>query len=114
MNKFQQLISDNTSNTLKKRAGALATQAEIAQQTVVNTLRNKVSELKLKVDSLTDFAPDSTDSLQVGTKNWDPNKWAQDLQRTRWELKLAEDQLNIAEDTFDEYFKDEKPVTKEG
>ena len=31
MNKFQQLISDNTSNTLKKRAGALATQAEIAQ-----------------------------------------------------------------------------------
>lgn len=112
MNKFQKLISDNSSATLQRRAGALTTQAEIAQQTVVNALRNQVSNLKLKVESLTDFAPDSTDSLKVGTKDWNPEKWATDLQKTKWELYLAEKQLAIAETTYKEYFIEDKEEIK--
>lgn len=106
MNKFQQLISDNTSNTLKRRAELVATQAEIAQQTIVNNLRNKISRLKLRMDKLVDLAPDSTDSLQVGSNNWDPVEWADKLQSIRWELKQTEEQLKIAENTYDEFFKE--------
>lgn len=112
MNKFQKLIADNSSATLQRRSGALATQAEIAQQTIVNTLKNQVSELKLKVVNLTDFAPETTDSLKVGDKDWNPSKWATDLQKTKWELYLAEKQLEIAEATYKEYFTENKEEIK--
>ena len=112
MNKFEKLISDNSNATLQRRAGALATQAEIAQQTIVNQIKNTVSELKLKVDNLTDFAPETTDSLKPGSKEWNPSKWAQDLQRAKWDLHMAEEQLKVAEATYAEFFKDETPVQK--
>ena len=107
MNKFQKLIADSSSNTLKSRAGSISTQAEIAQQTIVNQLKSKVSELELKVENLTDFAPNSTYSLRPGTENWNPSEWATELQRTKWELYLAKQQLRLAEETYSEYFKEE-------
>jgi len=108
MNKFQKLIADSSSNTLKRRAKSISTQAEIAQQTVVNTLKSKVSELELKVENLTDFAPSSTYSLRPGTDNWNPSEWATELQRTKWEVFLAKQQLEIAENTYKEFFEEDK------
>ena len=107
MNKFQKLIADTSSATLQRRAGSIATQAEIAQQTVVNQLKSKVTELELKVETLTDFAPSTTDSLRPGNDGWDPSNWAVELQRTKWELHLAKEQLKIAESTFAEYFNED-------
>jgi hypothetical protein len=104
MNKFQKLIADNSSATLKRKAESVATQADIAQQTIVNNLKCKVSELKLQVENLTDFAPGNTYSLRPGTENWKPSDWAIELQRTKWDLYLAEQQLKIAQDTYNEYF----------
>ena len=40
-NKFAQLISNNGDNVLQNRADKLATTAEIAQQTLINDLKNK-------------------------------------------------------------------------
>jgi len=104
MNKFQTLMADNSSATLKRRAGSIATKADIAAQTVVNELKNHVSSLELKIDQLVDFAPDSTDSLTIGAKDWNPDQWARELQKTKWELYLAKEQLKIAEETYKEYF----------
>lgn len=112
MKKFQKLMSDNSSATLQRRAGTLCTQAEIAQQTVVNNLKTKVTELELKIENLTDFAPSTTDSLKPGNENWSPNDWAVELQRTKWELFLAKQQLKIAEETYSEYFSEDKEKTK--
>lgn len=107
MKKFQKLMSDNTSTTLQRRASSVTTQAEIAQQTIVNTLKTKVAELELKIENLTDFAPSTTDSLRPGNENWSASSWAEELQRTKWDLFLCKEQLKIAEETFKEYFTDE-------
>ena len=47
LNKFTQTISDNGDSVLKRRAGNLATTAEIAQQTLINDLKNKKATLEL-------------------------------------------------------------------
>lgn len=107
MNKFQTLLADNSSATLKRRASSIATQAEIAQQSIVNELKQKQSELQLKLDSLTDFSPSTTDSLQPNCENWNPSEWAKNLQRTKWELHLVTEQLKLAQETYKEYFTNE-------
>ncbi len=106
MNKFTRLISDNNSSTLTRRAGSIATAAQIAQQNIVNQLKQRKCELELKVANLTDLAPESTDSLRPGDKDWDAKKWAIELQETKQELYDLNVQLTIAEETYKEYFED--------
>lgn len=108
MNKFTKLIGDNSSKTLQRRAETISTAAQIAQQNVVNTLKQVKCELEMKIAGLTDFAPESSDSLRPGDKNWDANKWADDLQKAKQDLYFVEIQLKIAEDTYKEYFTDEE------
>lgn len=108
MNKFTRLISDNNSSTLTRRAGSIATAAQIAQQNIVNQLKQRRCELELKIANLTDLAPESTDSLRPGDKDWDAKKWAIELQETKQELYDLNVQLDIAEETYREYFEDDK------
>lgn len=108
MNKFTRLISDNNSSTLTRRAGSIATAAQIAQQNIVNQLKQRRCELELKVANLTDLAPESTDSLRPGDKDWDAKKWAIELQETKQELYDLNVQLTIAEETYKEYFEDDR------
>lgn len=108
MNKFTRLISDNNSSTLTRRAGSIATAAQIAQQNIVNQLKQRKCELELKVANLTDLAPESTDSLRPGDKDWDAKKWAIELQETKQELYDLNVQLTIAEETYKEYFEDDR------
>lgn len=104
MNKFQELISGNGNSVLARRASTLATQAEIAQQTLVNTLKQKKSELEMTITNLTDLAPESTDSLRPGSKDWNATNWAIELQRTKFELWQVNKQLELANETYNEYF----------
>lgn len=108
MNKFTRLISDNNSSTLARRAGSIATAAQIAQQNIVNQLKQRKCELELKIANLTDLAPESTDSLRPGDKDWDAKKWAIELQETKQELYDLDVQLTIAEETYKEYFEDDR------
>lgn len=107
MKEFQRLISDNTSASLKRRAAQLATSAEIAQQNLVNALKQERTNIELRIASLTDLAPDSTDSLRVGSKDWDAVKWVKELQKAKQELYNVNIQLKLALETFDEYFTEE-------
>lgn len=108
MNKFTRLISDNNSSTLTRRAGSIATAAQIAQQNIVNQLKQRKCELELKIANLTDLAPESTDSLRPGDKDWNAKKWAIELQETKQELYDLNVQLTIAEETYKEYFEDDR------
>lgn len=109
MNKFLSLISDNSNATLVRRATAISEQACIAQQNVVNTLKQHISNLEIQISNLTDLSPDNKDSLSPMTKDWDPVKWAKDLQAANWDLYVAKQQLKIAEDTYKEYFTEITP-----
>ena len=104
MNKFTELIANNGNETLKRRAKTIAQTAEIAQQNLVNSLKTKSSELELKIANLTDLAPDSTDSLRPGTKDWSPIDWANQLQEAKQEKYFVDIQLKIAEETYAEFF----------
>ena len=104
MKEFQRLISDNTNESLKRRAAQLSTSAEIAQQNLVNALKQEKTNIELRIAALTDLAPDSTDSLRVGSKDWDSVKWVKDLQKAKQELYNVQIQLKLAEETFAEYF----------
>jgi hypothetical protein len=106
MNKFMQLISSNGNETLNRRASSIATTAEIKQQNLVNSLKSKREELKLDIANLTDLAPDSTDSLRPGSKDWNPETWVEQLQSKKEELYSIEISLKIAQETYDEYFRE--------
>jgi len=107
MKKFQELISDNTSASLQRRAAQIATSAEIAQQNLVNALKQEKTNVELKIVALTDLAPDSTDSLRPGSKDWDAVEWVKRLQNAKQELYQINIQLKLAQETFDEYFSEQ-------
>lgn len=104
MNKFTELISNNTSSTLARRAGSISTAAEIAQQNIVNQLKQRKSEIELQIIGLTDLAPETSDSLRPGDKDWNAKEWAIQLQEAKESLYNIEIQLQLAEETYNEYF----------
>lgn len=104
-NKFTQLISDNGDSVLKRRAGNLATTAEIAQQTLIDVLKNKKATLELQLANLTDLAPNNKLDLTPSSESWDPNKWVTEVQNTKQQLYNLGIQLKLAEATYNEFFK---------
>ena len=106
MNKFVTLISSNGNEALKRRADTIAQNAEVAQQNLVNNLKQRKIEIDLKIADLTDLAPDSSVSLRPGNKDWDAKKWVADLQKAKQDKYAVEIQLKLAEETYNEYFRE--------
>ena len=107
MGKFLNIMSGSSSQTLKNRAEQLNTQASIAQEAVIAKLKAEKSELEIKIQDLTDFAPDTTDSLKPGIKNWNPTEWAKKLQDCKVRLYEINVELEIALATQKEFFGEE-------
>lgn len=101
-------MSQNDSKALVARASQINTQARIAQETIVQNLKNEIAEVEIEIQNLTDFAPDTTQSLRPGVKGWNPTKWASDLQDAKTRLYELNVELKIAENTFKEFFGDEE------
>lgn len=104
MGKFLNMMSASSSQTLKNRAEQLNTQASIAQDAVVAKLESEKSEIEIKIQDLTDFAPDTTDSLRPGLRNWNPTVWANNLQKYKVRLYEINVELAIAKATQEEFF----------
>lgn len=106
MKKFIKLINSNGNEVLNRRAESIASDAEIAQQNLVNTYKQMINQLTRKIADLTDLAPDTVDSLRPGGKDWSAQKWATELQNAKQELYTAQISLRLAEETYNEYFTD--------
>ncbi len=106
MNKFTELISNNGEGTLVKRASILAESAELAQNSLINKLKSTKAELELELDKLTDLAPETTDSLRPGSKNWNPEQWVKRMQEINEDLYNLNIQIEIAQKTYKTYFTD--------
>lgn len=111
MNKFTKLISANGDSVLQRRAESVATTAEIAQSSIINKLKQTKAELELKITNLTDLAPDSKDSLKPCSDGWNAGTWARELQAAKQELYNVKIQLQLAQETYDEYFKEQEPCS---
>lgn len=107
MGKFLQMMSQNDSKALVARASQINVQAKIAQQAIVQNLKNEIANVEIEIQNLTDFAPDTTQSLRPGVKGWNPSKWASDLQAAKTRLYELNIELKIAEATEKEFFGDE-------
>lgn len=107
MGKFLDRMSQNDSKALVARARQIDTQARIAQEDIIAKLKNEKAKLELKLQDLTDFAPETTQSLRPGVANWDPTKWAKELHATKVALYENSVELQIAESTMKEFFGDE-------
>ena len=110
MGKFLQMMSQNDSKALVARASQINTQAKIAQETIVQNLKNDIAEFEIEIQHLTDFAPDTTQSLRPGVKGWNPTTWAANLQDAKTRLYELNIELKIAEATLKEFFGDEGAV----
>lgn len=107
MTKFLKMMSQNDSRALRQRAESINTQAAIAQKNLINQLTDKKVSLELKVQNLTDFAPETTQSLRPSTGDWNPSEWVKKLQDAKVALYEVQINLTIAEDTYKEFFEDE-------
>jgi transglutaminase/protease-like cytokinesis protein 3 len=101
------MMSQNDSKALVARASQINVQAKIAQQAIVQNLKNEIANVEIEIQNLTDFAPDTTQSLRPGVKGWNPTKWASDLQEAKTRLYELNIELKIAEATEKEFFGDE-------
>ena len=110
MNRFQKLLSDNSNTTLQRRANSVAETARIAQQNLVNQIKQEKSRLELKLADLTDFSPETTDSLRPASKDWSAEEWVREMQATKEELYQVTLSLKLAEETYNEYFAEENEV----
>lgn len=106
MNKFTELITEGANKTMQRRAKSVATAAEIAQQNLINELKFEKSNLELQLTRLTDLAPNSRDSLRPCDIDWDPHDWAKEIQETKMSLRDVTIQLDIAQNTYNEFFLD--------
>ena len=108
MGKFLQMMSQNDSKALVARAGQINTQAKIAQEEIIHKLKNEKASIEIEIQNLTDFAPDTTQSLRPGVQGWNPTKWAADLQDAKVRLYELNVELKVAEATFKEFFGDDE------
>ena len=112
MNKFEILVGNNGNDVLKRRASNLADTALLSQQSLINVLEAKKAETEGKIINLTDLAPTSKDSLSPGVKDFNANAWVETLQALKLELYRLNISINLAKDTFAEYFEDKKEDKK--
>jgi hypothetical protein len=102
-NKFIRSIAGSVDGIKLARVTVLATQASLAQEDLINTLKRKLSALDLQLTQLTDLAPDSADSLRPGN-GFDPVQWVNAVQSLKVDMKKLSDQLAFAEETKAEWF----------
>lgn len=108
MNKFEKLISANSNSTLKRRAGIISNESKMAQEDIIATIKRAINQEELTLMSLTDFAPTQTTSLQPGNfAQGGATEWAQNLQKCKENIYNLKIKLQIAEETYNEYFTEE-------
>lgn len=104
MGKFFERMSQNDSKALVARAKQIDTQARIAQEAIIAKLKNEKARLELKLQDLTDFAPETSMSLRPGVTNWNPEAWAKKLHEVKLSLYENAVELQIAEETMKDFF----------
>lgn len=102
-NKFTKMLSASNKQIKEERAKILGSQAAISAGRLVNDLKDQVLVLENRVYEMTDFAPDSADSLRPG-KDFNAATWIKDLHKTRLELRLKNIELDEAEKIYNEWF----------
>lgn len=94
-----------TESTLSSRATQMAKQAETASQQLILSLQAEIDKRELRKAELSDFAPDTKDSLRPSAgKGWDATAWVTELHKIDFELYNLKVELAIAQQAHTEWF----------
>ena len=79
MSKFTNMISASNSSTLMSRSEDLAEEVVLELNSFINNLKKEKSQLKNKINKLTDLAPENSTSLRPGHADFDASVWVKNL-----------------------------------
>ena len=114
MNLFKKNITANSDSVKGKRADLLASATERQQRNLISELEQKIDDHEMKLQQLTDIAPENTYSLKPGGDNFDPNKWVREQHQIVLELYALNVELEIANKVYGKWFEEDKDsVTNE-
>jgi hypothetical protein len=104
MNKFTQNIAKTNSAIKADRAAILSENVKDEQLELINALKKQARVLQIKKMDLEDLSPDNAQSLHPAKKDFNAAQWVAELQQTKLQLKITNEKLLIAEETYEEYF----------
>ena len=99
---------NNSKSTLGNHASLIEKQAEAAQKNIITNLEIAKMERESKVQSMLDFAPDSTYSLKPNATGFEATKWATELQALKVEIAKYDEALDLAITTYNDLFTESK------
>jgi hypothetical protein len=105
-NKFTKVLTQSFPELRAQRADNQSSMVEVSQMNLINSLKNQYLTLQNKLESLTDLGPSTTVDLKG--PNIDPQQWVKDVQGIKVQLLEVEVQLNIAIETYEEWFTEVK------
>ena len=100
--KFESILTQNFSEIKKSRAKLLCDSAKTTQEKLVNDKKAVVLKIERDIDELTDLAPSSVTQLKLD--RFDAEEWVAKLQDLRCQLYEAKIELDIAQNTYNEFF----------
>ena len=103
-NKFASMLSASNTDIKSTRAEMVAESTSDEVDSFITNLRKEKRALSIKLNNLTDLAPDNTYSLRPGSKDFDATKWVKELHSTKMQLELKSIELKVAEEIKDEWF----------
>lgn len=101
-NKFTKVLTQSFPELRAQRADNQSSMVEVSQMNLVNSLKNQYLTLQNKLEALTDLGPSTTVDLKGPDIN--PQDWVREVQGLKVQLLEVEVQLNIAIETYEEWF----------
>lgn len=101
---FQSMLEKSHKEIRGQRASLLSKDAERKMRKVMEAKEEIVEDLEMKVLNLSDLSPDSTTTLKVTKNGFDAKSWAEQLIDTKTQLRVAQEELKIALQTYNEFF----------
>lgn len=108
MNKFITTLTASNKSIKEARAKMISEDAVDAQQELVRELKKEKRELERRLMQLSDMSPDSELSLKVVKDTFKATDWVKEIQTIKVELANKTVELQLAEETFSEWFEDGK------
>lgn len=105
MSKFVKNIVAGSA-TLSNRAAQMGKQAEVSSKALILKIQGEVERLEMEKVQLTDFAPETTDSLRPSVKGgtWDAQAWITKIHAIDVKLYNLKLELKLAQQLYDEWF----------
>jgi hypothetical protein len=111
-NKFISTLTNSNADIKAVRAKMINEDALDASEELLRSLKQEKREMERQLMNLSDMSPESELSLMVVKPNFDAKSWIANIQRLKVELANKQVEIDLAEETHNEWFGKEE-VTDE-